>query len=788
MHKKQNESEIKFPDNLLTSIRTLLFIIFYFLCLRQLLVFYHLTPQEDHVWYLLPFLSFLLFTLYNKVWALYGIFISVPIFTGLEILHIFNPPYSVYSLLFSSFFLFWFPYKLFTDKGDLSPSTEIGNLTDLLSGIVICSLAVTLTPFLQDIIKYYIWLGSWENYNYTNHLLPILEFAFVLLQGFFLCRAIESEFKQGTNLSGLNSIIIFQGIIILLFSLIQLFCDWPVKLYGVGVYSPLLDFQCFGNHVSAIFFILLFMSIHKKNIYILWLCVSFFILSVLSFSRAVWAQMLINGLVILFFSIHRRKYLIIPLVFIGIVFLVGTVLINYTSFQFANSTNNFLDHYLNRFLQMLTLQGLNERVALWMRAINIILDFPLTGSGIGTFYRYSALYQDWDTSLFRNVQEHSHNYFLQFAAELGLPALITFLSIFFYLFKIGLWVMPRDQQNGPLVKGILFGISVYLSTSVTGCSLIFANQVFLFWFLIGSLIVSYRFLPGKLDFSGAYYKTKTWKIGLTILLVIGYAPWIWGLNQRKPLAEMGFYSDEFSGGTRYHWTTRKTTTNILSRGTVLEYELRADPQFTKRKPQHFMLTVNGQPVDQRNFYYKGSQKYIFYLPPPKDGLLQIKTEVDQVVNFNRVGLNRDTRDLGVVLSEFRFSDTVPEEGIGFYENALYAENLPEGWPSGVPLWYRWTALRASVKIPPSPKADLDLFLYAGHPDISRISVRVKIFGEEKLLREEPFSALGWRKITLHARQLQGVNVLTFQTDRVWNPKMVGVSDDTRDLGIAVAIP
>ena len=299
--KKLSFQEVKAHINLLASFRTLLFIIFYFLCLRQLIVFYNIIPLEDHVWYLLLFLSFLVLTIYNKVWALYGIFLAVPIFTGFEILHILNPPYPVYSLLFSSFFLYWFPHKLFTAKGDVSPSTEIGNLTDLLSAIVICSLAVTLTPFLQDIIKYYIWLERWENYNYTNHLLPILEFAFVLLQGFFLCRTIESEFKQETSLSGLNSIIIFQGIIILLFSLIQLFYDWPVKLEGVGVYSPLLDFTSFGNHVSSIFFILLFLSVYKKNISILLLCVSFFILSVLSFSRTVWAQMLINGLVILFF-------------------------------------------------------------------------------------------------------------------------------------------------------------------------------------------------------------------------------------------------------------------------------------------------------------------------------------------------------------------------------------------------------------------------------------------------------------------------------------------------------
>jgi hypothetical protein len=81
-----------------------------------------------------------------------------------------------------------------------------------------------------------------------------------------------------------------------------------------------------------------------------------------------------------------------------------------------------------------------------------------------------------------------------------------------------------------------------------------------------------------------------------------------------------------------------------------------------------------------------------------------------------------------------------------------------------------------------------LFFFAGNPDISRNPVKLKIYGEGKLLREESFSGQGWRKIVLPVRQLQDFKVLTFQTDRVWNPKMAGVSDDTRDLGIAVAIP
>ncbi len=147
MPNKQNESEFRSPVNLLASLKVLLFIIFYFLCLRQLIVFYNIIPQEDHVWFFLLFFLFLLLAIYKKVWALYGIFVTVPLFTGLQILHLFHPPIPVYSLLFSSFFLIWLPCRLLTRPVDLSPETDIGNLTDLLAGIVICSLTVTLAPF-----------------------------------------------------------------------------------------------------------------------------------------------------------------------------------------------------------------------------------------------------------------------------------------------------------------------------------------------------------------------------------------------------------------------------------------------------------------------------------------------------------------------------------------------------------------------------------------------------------------------------------------------------------------
>jgi hypothetical protein len=380
-------SEFKSPANLLAYFRALLFIIFYFLCLRQLIVFYNIIPHEDHVWFCFLFLIFLLLAIYKKVWALYGIFVSVPLFTGLQILDIVALPIPVYSLLFSSFFLIWLPYRLIIRQGDLSPETEIGNLTDLLAGIVVCSLTVALAPFCHDILKYYIWIFHWNDYN---HVLYTLEGAFYLLQGLFFYRVAEKEFSYQTNFQKFISIIIIQSIILLVFSLIQIIFDWPGKEYEFAVFSPFYDIHSYGSYIVLVFFIFFPLSLFKKNLFIILLCLSFLILSVLSFSRTTWAAILVSGIAFLVFSARKKKYLAIP-VFIGIIFLVGSVFINYSSIHSSKQgpISSFLStkelvrkgdfhYFLNRFYQLLTLHQLDERLSLWKRAINIISDFPIT--------------------------------------------------------------------------------------------------------------------------------------------------------------------------------------------------------------------------------------------------------------------------------------------------------------------------------------------------------------------------------------------------------------------------
>jgi hypothetical protein len=44
-----------------------------------------------------------------------------------------------------------------------------------------------------------------------------------------------------------------------------------------------------------------------------------------------------------------------------------------------------------------------------------------------------------------------------------------------------------------------------------------------------------------------------------------------------------------------------------------------------------------------------------------------------------------------------------------------------------------------------------------------------------------------RKVLIEPAVLNNFKILTFQVNRTWNPKVAGVSEDGRDLGVAIAV-
>lgn len=92
-----------------------------------------------------------------------------------------------------------------------------------------------------------------------------------------------------------------------------------------------------------------------------------------------------------------------------------------------------LDPVLARFEMMrdpnyLQLEG---RVTIWKDALRLVREYPLTGTGLGTF---KVVYRRYQTSLVNFFVDHAHNDYVEFASETGIPGLLVFWTPILCLF------------------------------------------------------------------------------------------------------------------------------------------------------------------------------------------------------------------------------------------------------------------------------------------------------------------------------------------------------------------
>jgi putative inorganic carbon (hco3(-)) transporter len=75
-----------------------------------------------------------------------------------------------------------------------------------------------------------------------------------------------------------------------------------------------------------------------------------------------------------------------------------------------------------------TVGGINGRLEVWSRAVDMILDFPFTGIGMGVFQPLAD--RLYPFMIFEPGQVfHAHNLFLQVAVDLGIPGLLAWTWI-----------------------------------------------------------------------------------------------------------------------------------------------------------------------------------------------------------------------------------------------------------------------------------------------------------------------------------------------------------------------
>jgi O-antigen ligase len=708
--------------------------------------------------------------------------VAIPLVNGFQILGILSDG-PILSFAFSTIYLSWLTKQTFWKKKSIMPSTVIGHLVDVLSGIVIFSLVMGLCEYPLDIVlsrfRFLAFLGQKDPFWVINA-------SQILLQGLFCFRLLELE-VNGRSRQKFIWVFYLQAAIIICFSFFQIISHIP-KLYrgNIGVFLPYNDIHSYGSCV--VFLLFIFFSLagnqnHKLKLFNIVIFGFFLFFTFMSFSRATWLAAIMIGVFTLALKLPKKKSLALIL---GL--LTAVVFINIFQPNLLKSDNKIAKRYNELVLIKNYSTKFQARFDLWNRALKISEEYPLTGSGIGTFYRISPFFSDSKNKIISIEYENTHNYFLQFAAELGIPALLIFFCIIICALTGFFSSFVRIKQSGPIRKGLIFGLSAYLITLFTGNALLLSHQQFLFWFAI-ALVTNPYYQAGGKSLSEKISRWSPALIGIvSVILVLGHLEKLYSDDIRLHQYESGFYGYENWDGEKMRWTLRKASSRVIAGSNLFGFKVVAMPS-NSQEPEglRFKLFLNDNLLDEINFFNGGTQLRYYYIPHIKNQEVTIKTEVSKTFNPLIMGMNRDSRYLGVAMSPIAFLKIMPKDGVGFYDWET-SENLdlPE-WPPDRPLRFRMTGKRGSINLRSELQNGGVLFLRCGHPDITKDPVRVDILTDNKLIKQENFSDHGWKKVILTTEDIKGSKGLTLQVSRTWNPKLSGISENRRDLGVAVAL-
>ena len=129
------------------------------------------------------------------------------------------------------------------------------------------------------------------------------------------------------------------------------------------------------------------------------------------------------------------------------------------------------------------------RLALWESTIAMIMDKPLLGIGWGAYW---MVYPEYDFFIQNaNVKIlHAHNMYLNIAAEIGIPGLLTFLSIMYGHVSLALSALRQATEYwaAGLMLGIIAAIGGMIVNGFTDY-VMFNIQLSMLYWLLNALIV-----------------------------------------------------------------------------------------------------------------------------------------------------------------------------------------------------------------------------------------------------------------------------------------------------------
>jgi O-antigen ligase len=153
-----------------------------------------------------------------------------------------------------------------------------------------------------------------------------------------------------------------------------------------------------------------------------------------------------------------------------------------------------LDAVISRFFTVS--EGLESRWGIWVNTFGIFKDFPLLGSGLGTFTEVFSMYRSFHIV---GLHTHAENDFLQLASEVGLLGagllFVLFVSLF-YKATMGIRSLTYREPKKYIGIGCLIGILALMFHSIVERNIQVPANAFLYT-VMWVMVLTITFEPSK---------------------------------------------------------------------------------------------------------------------------------------------------------------------------------------------------------------------------------------------------------------------------------------------------
>lgn len=306
-------------------------------------------------------------------------------------------------------------------------------------------------------------------------------------------------FSDDGRLSRLNKTIMISGLLVAFYGVMQYFGIDPLPWTTVP-FEERRSFSTFGNPDLLAGFLVLaipvalaeFMRsdntrdnvIFGGSLFLLFVCL------LTAFTRSAWIGAVIS--LFAFAALGGRALLANPrkLIFMGLLGVSVFGALAVFSISSGHNVTNLVERIISTV--QITEGSAKQRIEIWTAASKMVSDKPLLGFGPDTFRLSASQYETYEfvkSTQGATVADNAHNYIVQLATTVGIPAAV--LLVLFFILALFLSVKRALQaKEGEKLTyvGLLAAFIGYLVHLFFGISVIGSSAVF--WIICGALIAA----------------------------------------------------------------------------------------------------------------------------------------------------------------------------------------------------------------------------------------------------------------------------------------------------------